>query len=125
MIQEQYVSFETAKLLKEKGFGEKCRSLYTFWFDEVEGPKEDKAENWNIELKYFSAPTQQMTMAWLREHNIDIIPFHEIFDGDVYWCRIEKKYGNLLHTELQQDPVYKTYEEAVEEAIKYSLENLI
>lgn len=119
MTQEQYVSFETAKLLKEKLL--ECHAFYVgdskiFYYQHYHDfDRKDIIE----------APTQQMAMRWLREHNIDIIPFHEIFDGDVYWCRIEKKYGNLLHTELQQDPVYKTYEEAVEEAIKYSLENLV
>ena len=28
MIQEDYVSFETAKLLKEKGFDEECQKYY-------------------------------------------------------------------------------------------------
>lgn len=28
MITEDYVSFETAKLLKEKGFDESCRAVY-------------------------------------------------------------------------------------------------
>ena len=28
MITEDYVSFETAKLLKEKGFDEYCKSVY-------------------------------------------------------------------------------------------------
>lgn len=143
MLQEQYVSFETAKLLKEKGFDEKCHKVYLYdgtilWSDcFMEGESFvdyhdiELAANYDGWIVYtqgdyaFLCPTQQMAMQWLREHNIDIIPFHEILDGDVYWCRIEKKYGNLLHTELQQDPVYKTYEESVEEAIKYSLENLI
>lgn len=30
MITEDYVSFETAKLLKEKGFDEKCQKVYMY-----------------------------------------------------------------------------------------------
>lgn len=29
MIAEDYVSFEVAKLLKEKGFNEPCRAIYS------------------------------------------------------------------------------------------------
>lgn len=143
MVQERYVGFKTAKLLKEKGFDGSCTRYYQYHNEDINGNGAalmfaSDLKNFcyvteHLLNKYFDnvnntvilAPTQAVVMQWLREHNIDIIPFHEIFDGDVYWCRIEKKYGNLLHTELQQDPVYKTYEEAVEEAIKYSLENLV
>lgn len=123
MITEDYVSFETAKLLKEKGFDEKCRALYTFWLDEVEGPKEDEAENWNIEPKYFSAPTLQMVMKWLREvHKTEI---RVIYDNDkLCWygaCNPMSESQILLGSGRKS----KSYEEACESAIKYCLENLI
>ena len=120
MITEDYVSFETAKLLKEKGFDEKCRALYTFWFDEVEGPKEDETENWNIEPKYFSAPTLQMAMKWLREsHNM----FIRIIQSHIDYCIYEVYYDRAKHYESRES--YNSYEEACEAAIKYCLENLI
>lgn len=123
MITEDYVSFETAKLLKEKGFDEKCRALYTLWLDEVEGPKEDEAENWNIEPKYFSAPTLQMVMKWLREvHKTEI---RVIYDNDkLCWygaCNPMSESQILLGSGRKS----KSYEEACESAIKYCLENLI
>ena len=125
MVTEDYVSFETAKLLKEKRFDEKCRAFYVLWFDEeVEGPKEDEAENWNIEPKYFSAPTLQMVMKWLREKHIVIVPEVETFhaDGSVssweyhIWCDDNYEEGQNS---------FSSYEEACEAAIKYCLENLI
>ena len=151
MITEDYVSFETAKLLKEKGFDEKCRALYTFWFDEVEGPKEDEAENWNIEPKYFSAPTLQMAMKWLREvHNILLVVDYEYeCDTTPYYFKIyrlgengkperviikgvsyDKDNNATEHIVGYRDwerskGDYLTYEEACEEAIKYCLKNLI
>ena len=129
MITEDYVSFETAKLLKEKGFDEKCRALYTFWFDEVEGPKEDEAENWNIEPKYFSAPTLQMAMKWLREKRCIIVvnPTWFTADGCKKWSFSIWADDNL---EVDgENPAkrteYDSYEEACEVAIRYCLENLI
>lgn len=102
-ITEDFVSFETAKLLKEKNcpdFGYSC--IY-----DSEGNE---------------AQTQSIIMKWLREvHNIDIIPFHEKLPNDCYWCRIEK----YPYTEYNQDPIYKKYEESLNAAIKYCLENLI
>ena len=120
MITEDYVCFETAKLLKEKGFDEKCRALYTFWVDEVEGPKEDNAETWNVEPKYFSAPTLQMAMKWLREvHNVFIRILQSHIDScqfEVYWNHGDYYRPNTFNN---------SYEQAAEEAIKYCLENLI
>ena len=38
MIKEAYCSFEVAKLLKEKGFNEKCRGGYHYEFDDNDNP---------------------------------------------------------------------------------------
>ena len=151
MITEDYVSFETAKLLKEKGFDEKCRALYTFWFDEVEGPKEDEVENWNIEPKYFSAPTLQMATKWVQEtFNIVIIPNYEYECDSAPWCYKIFKLGENgkpervvvkgVSYDKDDNPTehivsyrdyersykdYATKEEACEAGIRYVLENLI
>lgn len=117
MITEDYVSFEVAKLLKEKGFDEKCRALYTVWFDEVEGPKEDKAENWNIEPRYFSAPTLQMAMKWLREvHKITI---DILFKGDRIYYEIHQNNEFVFGVDTP-----KSYAKVCDEAIKYCLKIL-
>lgn len=131
MITEDYVSFETAKLLKEKGFDEKCRQYY--YRDNL---ILSRSEVCNEELDNFqevgegwSAPTLQMTMKWLREvHNIAVSVY--VFNRDLpikeneirYTCdiattNISSKEGHLRLT--------GTYEEACEAAIKYCLENLI
>ena len=125
MITEDHVSFETAKLLKEKGFDEKCRTFYTVWFDEeVEGPTEDRTENWNIEPRYFSAPTLQMAMKWLREKQI----FIQIGFCDYLALHKSEWIPEVCtHDSILDEPsiAYSTYEEACEAAIRYSLENLI
>ena len=98
-IEEEYVSFETAKLLREKGFDDVCRA-------------------------FIAAPSQSVVMRWLREvHNINI----EIFTywtkdkSMVYGNRIVR--NNAILKEI--DTAYNSYEEACENSIKYCLENLI
>jgi hypothetical protein len=67
-ITEDYVSFETAKLLKEKGFTENCLTSYNRVGDLVE---EAYKANWNFQTIDYSAPTQAVAMKWLRiVHNI-------------------------------------------------------
>lgn len=132
-ITEDYVSFETAKLLKQKGFDEYCPYYDKegeFWGYHTVNHKGDD---------YISAPTLQMAMKWLREvHKLYISLFSFDYQFDTYgwmflikplkytegigWCWNsdyvqEKKWSN--------DIKYNTYEEATEAAIKYCLENLI
>ena len=127
MVEELYVSFETAKLLKEKGFDESCRYYY------VNNGNLMFTEEYlhNSEIKYgtypscvCTAPTQQMAMCWLREvHNISI----ELWTYKGKWCvnlaRISD--GVDIYVEEFDTNEYSTYEEAAEAGIKYCLENLI
>ena len=111
-ITEDYVSFETAKLLKKKGFDEKCNS---YFISNNEIALIANKRNFNKHGIYLSAPTLQRAMKWLREvHDIKIMirPYadgtygYEILNG--FW------YVN-----------FDSYEDACEAAIKYCLENLI
>ena len=117
MVKEDYVSFEVAKLLKEKGFDEYC------------GYYDLKCEYYDYRTynhkgdDYISAPTHQMAMKWLRKiYGIDIVI--DISDPSVkdrkYYCVIWD--GNNKSYILD---LFNSYEEACEEAIKYCLENLI
>lgn len=131
MIGEDYISFETAKLLKEKGFDEKCTHYY-------------KNEKYLVDLGYtnihsytnsdlleeFTAPTLQMTMKWLREvHNFNVNTELNIHG---YFCSLSHIVRNLSghiidieDSEAWETAYYDSYEQAVEAAIKYCLENLI
>ena len=128
MIQEAYVSFETAKLLKEKGFDENTLMVYMSYGDLCKCNRYDSIRNSNyndITKNYFecTAPTHQMAMKWLREiYRIDIVI--KISDPSVndrkYYCVIWDKNNDSYILDL-----FDSYEDAVEEAIKYCLENLI
>ena len=129
MITEDYVSFEVAKLLKEKGFDENCP--YIFHKDtnglmpcnwHIRNSEIDN--DWGIAL-----PTLQMAMKWLREvHNLFVFPFPRMntnkFWAEIYQLSDNQEWENLYceSIDLQE---YSTYEEACEAAIKYCLENLI
>ena len=119
MIKEDYVSFETAKLLKEKGFNEPCLMCYTS--DKKLGNYGHYNSYKNSDVFSLTAPTIQMAMKWLREvHHlfINIEPLTGIKYTWSIWFMNESK-------EAESSLVYDTYKEACEAAIKYCCENLI
>lgn len=136
MIKETYVSLEVAKLLQEKGFN------VPVWTRYENNDDDDDNEiifggkyNWNnSHIGQISAPTQQMAMAWLREHGLHINASISYFSVDAdgnevdrwtFWLFeiLSSFSGNLIYTEEVNQ--YDSYEEAIEAAIKYCLENLI
>lgn len=126
MIQEAYVSPEVAKLLKGKGFNVPVWTRYDDGEDKevIFGDRYD----WNNSpMGQISAPTQQMAMAWLREvHGIFIVIDND--DLDFNWqCYDLINRDDALDPKILSDSYagYKTYEEAVEAALRYTLEKLI
>lgn len=134
MLTEDYVSFEVAKLLKEKGFDGECRDYYN-----TDGHfySEDFKSNWNHEggaITIFSAPTLQMAMKWLREvHKLGVFPttFYREMGN-----KVKHDYGStivrldtfkIIGNKNVEDFTFAadTYEETAEKTIKYCLENLI
>ena len=124
-IIEDYVSFETAKLLKEKGFDEECSRWYV-----ANEPQEGVVEKGFGENQfYINSPTLQMAMRWLRDmHNLCIEPYRTAC-GYLYTistipygsCKCNPKYGG----DDEDSGQWATYEGACEAAIKYCLEKLI
>jgi len=150
MIEEDYVSFEVAKLLKEKGFNHWCYKSYgtavyhkgiPISFDEECDLKseglEDEIEyveggylydfgcdNRKKDAKVWAAPTLQMAMKWLRE----TFEIHCQIDCPIAASNWVYGIRDLYKDEwvtLRNMGDYETYEEACEAAIKYVLENLI
>ena len=139
-ITEDYVSFEIAKLLKEKGFDIPCREHY-YQYGEL-SLYSTEYNNWNGEDDYYSCPTLQIAMKWLREvHGISIdiitnfewirdsmasstdIEYPEISEFTGYYFEIHQL---VPHRLLYDSPVIsKTYNKVCDKAIKYCLVNLI
>lgn len=118
MVSEDYVSFDTAKLLKEKGFEQLTYACFT-----TDG---DDLYDYRAVDNDIMRPTLQMTMKWLREmHNIFInisFRFSRNADNDINFSYYAEKYENHYG---YGDGEFNSYEEACEAAIKYCLENLI
>lgn len=107
MIEEQFVSFDTAKLLKEAGFDVPCRGGY------------------HANRFRYEAPTQALAARWLREvHHINV---YACFDYEKFEER--KWFFTREHTMVNDDSAvycsitnYNSYEEALEEGLKHGLE---
>ena len=123
-ITEDYISFETAKLLIKKGFdyNSEYESYYTLGGIIVYFA--DRPQDLNIAPRV----TLQMAMKWLREvHNLEIYPYHDntsIYNSK-WWVEIIEYPNSVSEYESGKDEEFDTYEEACEAAIKYCLENLI
>ena len=119
MITEDYVSFEIAKLLKEKGFNEPTWTRYEDGNEVIFGDKYD----WNNSpMGQISAPTHQMAMKWLREEygiSIEISALKRHQWVYTIYRLLEKKVA-----EVWNDGTYVSYEDATDDALKYCLENL-
>jgi hypothetical protein len=133
MITEDYVSFETAKFLKEKGFNEPCRSNYRskYSFDKRpffhNSPKDFNGKEYEgLNSEWYSAPTLQMAMKWLREEKgIAVIPIiSSVLDFEKFLWDVKIVVAKT-HDSYSQGWVYEKQESACEAAIKYCLENLI
>ena len=123
-ITEDYVSYEVAKLLKEKGFDEPCQKCYYVSTKNIEDVHNGR--NTILSSFFISCPTHQMTMKWLREvHKINI-------DIKSRWklnpYKLDYYYFVLHYKNVPSDSFiikFDSYEEAVEAALKYTLENLV
>lgn len=131
-MEEAYCSYEIAKLLKEKGFDCKCTSWYIPYEDgdaKKFASKESEDYNHNHAGWMVSCPTHQMACAWLRERNVNICMMIVPWKGKAWWAysiyRVEPFAIGYVDDGDNDTQYYETYEEAVEAAIKYSLENLI
>jgi hypothetical protein len=130
-MKEAYVDFDTAKLLKEKGFDWEVHSFY----------EKDKdmgyscwSNNYNTHDDLYSVPTQQTACRWLREeHNIlvTVLPCEVGAGVDDYTYVIHEIQPEDYHFKFiaqgRMQPVADTmgYEGTLEEGIKHVLTNLI
>jgi len=134
MITEDYVSLETSKLLKEKGFNEQTDYIFCYY-------EEDNAwcfeklltEDVFREEKMLHCPSLAMTMKWLREvhklfieievHSFSTKPVFKWFvsNGDWRTTNMNALYNTPNCVIIDDSAYHINYEEAVENAIKYCL----
>ena len=104
-MKEQLITFETAKLAKEKGFTIGVDLILYLYLEKG---------------FYIGAPTQSLLQKWLREqHNLEVISMHA--DDFVWWKvkvrRLSKVGAELIKTEME----FNTYEEALEKGLQEAL----
>ena len=126
MVEESYVSFDTAKLLKEAGFDEVCRSAYY-----ATGNSAVMHErNSMLSPGYISRPTQALAARWLREvHGIHVssnIFMDSANDADgktvdewTFWSfDLFDNSGRIIE---ERDDRYDSYEEAMETGLQEAI----
>lgn len=120
MIFEQFVSFETAKLLKEVRFNCRCRKWYEWKGGKLDEWEADAACNWNTDKDAYSCPTQSLAARWIREnHNlhISIEPYANTWRWILWWTN-----GELItNSATAEKKDFETYEQAMEDALRYAL----
>ena len=131
-MQEQLISFKTARLAKEKGFQELVSNCYyegelfgsyammseddSAFIDVMDGNELENHNHIDFEDR-FSAPTQSLLQKWLREkYDILIFPYINFQEKDYFYCSIFPKNGDRFSTED-----FLTYEEALEVGLQEAL----
>ena len=150
MIQDEIVTYEVAKLAKEKGFpqdvdrwmGELHSAMNSNYYNhkgELNGDcieiikRKIQKEEVPKEFELVAAPTQSLLQRWLREEkgiHISIDRDLDFNDKDyIYeWQASHKKelgdgcYRIITASDME---FYPTYEETLNAALKYALENLV
>ena len=127
MITEQYVSFETARMLKEAGFDVPCFNQYTergtIWHC-------DCPENFNKSQCATSCPTQALAARWLREvHKLNIYACFDYIEFDkgnssYFFARenVDINDYTSVYFSLQS---YDSYEEAIEGGLIETLKTIL
>lgn len=126
MIHDELISFETAKLAKEKGFNAKCYHYYQR--GELQSDGCFNRHNKGVD-SICSAPTQSLLQRWLREEKGIIVEVFVDDDSnmpltynihqykDWNWECVCHHHGNYY--------AVTDWELCLEDALKYALENLI
>ena len=139
-MEETLITFETAKLAKEKGSN--ISTIYGFDLDGSELFNILYLTEWNHKKSkvgkiFFSRPSQSLLQKWLREEYncyIDILP-HRDGDSknekwktkeDVFWLVEVDYYGKNFEIEYTEESDFsqtfiKTYEEALEIGLQEAL----
>jgi hypothetical protein len=124
LIKDELITFDTAKLAKEKGFdGMSLR------FKGIIDDDSKEFANWNSYHNSLSRPTQTLLQRWLREkYWIEVYPYAEgrRKNGTLeYQCEITDDRTNSTGTVGgEYENRFKTYEKALEQGLIEAL-NLI
>lgn len=120
-MKEELVSFETAKLLKEKGFVNLSDKSYIISEGARYGLLSNFTNKYNnsVETNRVEAPTQSLAQKWLREkHSIHVELYRNASGWG--WILTTTNTGSTL-LEINDDIFFGSHEEALEEGLKEGL----
>lgn len=121
-MNEDFITYELAVKLKEKGFKEKCYKHYypgsKDWFIS----SSPECGNYS---SYLDAPTISQVLKWLRgEKNIICLPHIDPFKENWFFYVVILPQSSDF-PEYMSSIIYNTYEQAALAGIEYVLNNLI
>jgi hypothetical protein len=123
-ITEDYCNKDISVMLKEKGFDVPVKNYFSLNKDAMLHNLDKKygaKKNWNAFEICISRPSQSLALKWLSEvHNL-YIEIRRNLNTFYYGWKVEQG----MSEKVVFDYKYDSYEQAVEAALKYTLENLI
>ena len=142
-MEDKIVSFETAMLLIEKGFNEPCchfyedNDLYKLAYYQGDGTgfvcnNSPISDRLSCEEMQCTAPTQSLSQKWLREtHHITFNANPHSNNGEIVYIVTIKVISNKKHVDFNvmmdtrsKATMFETYEDAIEEGLKYCLKTI-
>lgn len=129
MTHEEICTYEVCKLAKEKGFNVQTFDWYDYTGNYNKGFIPHKLHECPRYKEYY-APTQSLLQRWLREEKgvvIEVICLPTTRTSSKYEYKRHLflgSDGHYLESEYG-DEIFDTYELALEDALKYALENLV
>lgn len=123
-MEEQLISFETAKLAKEKGFKVKCNLYYS---------KSGAIKQRAIKEVRIEAPTQSFLQKWLREeHKLEICVFKAVTRSEEYYITMLSDFNSgymdfkyieegVFIVDQKYFTDFPSYEEALEKGLYEAL----
>lgn len=130
---EDFVSFELAKKLKEKGFPQSKDGIVAMYnengvFHALCATIGEEYWYGDFDKYDFVCPTISQVLKWLREEkklfvlpNIDDLGWCYSIHYDLYWDGS----GSLVRSSYHAKSYFETYEEAALAGVEYVLDNLI
>ena len=142
-MEDEIVSFETAMLLRDKGFDESCSyyyeddKLYRLGYHNGDGNSlfcDNSTVNDMLlcDTIQCTAPTQSLAQRWLREiHHITFNANPHSNNGEIVYIVTIKVISNKKHVDFNvmmdtriKATMFETYEDAIEEGLKYCLKTI-
>lgn len=145
MIHDEIVTHKVAKLAKEKGFPQHPKennSCQIYCWDNLSKIHTLCISAMWYRGKYcredmYAAPTQSLLQRWLREEKLIIVeviaqPTCSTSKKNCYWWSVKQnsdgfcyQYEECSYILYSDEGYFDTYELALEDALKYALENLV